>query len=59
MIQSKRVWWVGHVEHVEKKDIYIGLGCGNLKRRKVWKTVLWMGDTTKMNFTGIGLEVED
>jgi len=34
---------VGGAEHVEERDIYIGLGCGNLKRRKAWKTELWMG----------------
>jgi hypothetical protein len=43
MIKSIRVWWMGHVEHVVERDIYIGFGCENLKRRKAWNIELWMG----------------
>jgi len=59
MIKSIRVWWMGHVEHVVERDIYIGFGCEILKRKKPGGPSCGWEGNTKMNFTGVGLEIQD
>jgi len=34
MTQSKMVWWVGHVEHVEKKRYLYWIGLRKLEEKK-------------------------